>query len=201
MKITQNQYFNKSKYLSSSKLNFPYEPKHTCDISSGYIQSKNLSLFQGVSEELDCGGNSTFEYAYFLLTNLKKSNINIYVRNSLISNLSANPIMINIYYCVKDVVGNLDKSNFTTIANSNASGKLPHGKILFGNDLEKIYGIYGQNLVVSPYSTYNCRENGGIVISPGFSYLFEFSSINTNITSNFTMSFSWWEEDISSYID
>ena len=81
MKITQNQYFNKSKSLNrGNKFNIPYEAKYTCDISNGYIQSQNLSLFQGVSEELDCGGNSTFEYAYFLLTNPNKSNVNIYVK-------------------------------------------------------------------------------------------------------------------------
>ena len=117
MKITQNQYFNKSKSLNrGNKFNIPYEPnyetKYTCDISNGYIQSKNLSLFQGVSEELDCGGNSTFEYAYFLLTNPNKSNVNIYVKNSLISNLSPNPIIVRVFYCVEYVVGNLEKSNF-----------------------------------------------------------------------------------------
>lgn len=202
MKITQNQYVNKSKLLNrGNKLNIPYEYKYTCDISNGYIQSQNLSLFQGVSEELDCGGNSTFEYAYFLLANPKKSNVNIYVRNSIISNFSANPIIVKISYCVEDVVGHLEKSSFITITNSNSSGTLPHGKILFGNDLDKIYGIYGQNLIIAPYSMYNCNENGGVVISPGFSYLFEISSVNIDITSNFTTAFSWWEEDIPTYMD
>ena len=206
MKITQNQYFNKSKSLNrGNKFNIPYEPnyeaKYTCDISNGYIQSKNLSLFQGVSEELDCGGNSTFEYAYFLLTNPNKSNVNIYVKNSLISNLSPSPIIVRAFYCVEYVVGNLEKSNFITITNSNSSGTLPQGKILFGNDLEKVSGIYGQNLIISPYNMFNFAENGGIIISPGFSYLFEISCVNIDITSNFTMSFSWWEENMPSFMD
>ena len=46
---------------------------------------------------------------------------------------------------------------------------------------------------------YNLNENGSIVISSGFSYLFEVIPINSDITSNFVMSFSWWEESISSY--
>ena len=87
------------------------------------------------------------------------------------------------------------------ITNSNSSGTLPQGKILFGNDLEKVSGIYGQNLIISPYNMFNFAENGGIIISPGFSYLFEISCVNIDITSNFTMSFSWWEENMPSFMD
>ena len=99
MKISQNQYINKSK--SGSFFNnstSPFEFKYCSDISNGYIQSKHLSLFNGVSDDMYCGGNSTFEYAYFLLSNPIKSNANIYVKNSIISNHSDTPIIIKIYY-------------------------------------------------------------------------------------------------------
>lgn len=202
MKITQNQYINKSK-LAKNIVNSEVHSQlnYSCDISNGYIQSKNLSLFNGVSEEMDCGGNSTFEYAYFLLSNPKKSNVSIYVKNSIITNLSPSPIISKVYYCVEDVAGNLDSSNNTTITNSNSSGSMPTGRIFFGNDVEKIYGVYGQNLIIPPYNMYTSNENGGIVISPGFSYLFEISPVKEEITSNFVMSFSWWEEPMSSYLD
>lgn len=202
MKITQNQYINKpksSKNISNSGITS--QISYSCDISNGYIQSKNLALFNGVSEEMDCGGNNTFENAYFLLVNPKRSNVNIYVKNSIITNLSSNPIIAKIYYCVEDVVGSLDSSNNITITNSNSSGRISSGKILFGNDMEKIYGIYGQNLIVTPYNMYTSNENGSVVLSPGFSYLFEISPINKEIISNFIMSFSWWEEPISSFLD
>ena len=78
---------------------------------------------------------------------------------------------------------------------------MPAGRIFFGNDVEKIYGVYGQNLIIPPYNMYTSNENGGIVISPGFSYLFEISPVKEEITSNFVMSFSWWEEPMSSYLD
>lgn len=201
MKITQNQYINKPK--SPKNINHPNIPSqlsYSCDISNGYIQSKNLSLYNGVSEEMDCGGNSTFEYAYFLLSNPNKSNVNIYVKNSIITNLSSSPIISKVYYCVEDVIGNLESSNNTTITNSNSSGSMPMGKIFFGNDIEKVFGIYGQNLIIPPYDMYVSNENGGIVISPGFSYLFEIAPVNEEITSNFTMSFSWWEEPLSSFL-
>ena len=73
MKITQNQYFNKSKSLNrGNKFNIPYEPnyeaKYTCDISNGYIQSKNLSLFQGVSEELEFVIVTKFDFSRFPTT-------------------------------------------------------------------------------------------------------------------------------------
>lgn len=202
MKITQNQYINKSKSpknITNSEI--PSQLNYSCDISNGYIQSKNLTLFNGVSEEMDCGGNSTFEYAYFLLSNPQKSNINIYVKNSIITNLSSSPIICKIYYCVEDVIGNLDSTNNTTITNSNSCGSMPVGKIFFGNDVEKIYGVYGQNLIIPAYNMHLSNENGGIVISPGFSYLFEILPVNQEITSNFVMSFSWWEEPISSFLD
>ncbi len=202
MKTTQNQYINRSK--SSKNMNnseIPSTINYSCDISNGYIQTKNLSLFNGVSEEIDCGGNSTFDCAYLLLSNPKKSNVNIYVKNSVISNLSSSPVMSKIYYCVEDVIGNLESSSNTTITNSNSCGSMPAGKIFFGNDIEKIYGIYGQNLIIPPYNTHISNENGGVVISPGFSYLFEISPVKEEITSNFVMSFSWWEEPLSSFLD
>lgn len=202
MKITQNQYINKPRSSKNiSKPEATSQIKYSCDISNGYMQTKNLALFNGVGDEMDCGGNSTFEYAYFLLCNPKKSHVNIYVKNSIISNLSANPIITKVYYCVDDVIGNLESSSNTTIINSNSSGTIPSGKILFGNDLENIHGIYGQNLIISPYSMHISNENGGVVISPGFSYLFEISPINKEITSNFVMSFSWWEEPMSPFLD
>ena len=202
MKITQNQYINKSK-SSKNMVNseVPSQLNYSCDISNGYIQSKNLSLFNGVSEEMDCGGNSTFEYAYFLLSNPKKSNVNIYVKNSIVTNLSPSPIISKVYYCVEYVAGNLDSSNNTTITNSNSSGSMPGRQALSGNDVEKIYGIYGQNLIIPPYNMHTSNENGGIVISPGFSYLFKILPVKEEITSNFVMSFSWWEEPMSSYLD
>lgn len=202
MKINQNQYVNKSK--SPKNINNSETPStinYSCDISNGYIQTKNLSLFNGVSEEMDCGGNSTFDCAYFLLSNPKKSNVNIYVKSSIISNLSSSPVISKIYYCVEDVIGNLENSSNTTITNSNSCGSMPTGKIFFGNEIEKIYGIYGQNLIISPYNMHTSNENGGIVISPGFSYLFEISPVKEEITSNFVMSFSWWEEPLSSFLD
>lgn len=202
MKITQNQYINKSK--PSKNINhsgIASQISYSCDISNGYIQSKNLVLFNGVSEEMYCGGNSTFENAYFLLVNPKRSNVNIYVKNSIITNLSSSPIISKIYYCVEDVVGSLDSSNNITITNSNSSGRISSGEVLFGNDMEKIYGIYGQHLIVPPYNMYTSNENGSVVLSPGFSYLFEISPINEEIISNFVMSFSWWEEPISSFLD
>lgn len=202
MKITQNQYINKSKSPKNiSNAEIPSQLNYSCDISNGYIQSKNLSLFNGVSEEMDCGGNSTFEYAYFLLSNPKKSNTNIYVKNFIITNLSPSPIISKVYFCVEDVIGNLDSSNNVSITNSNSSGTIPFGKIFFGNDVEKIYGIYVQNLIIPPYNMYKSDENGGIVISPGFSYLFEINPVKEEITSNFVMSFSWWEEPISPFLD
>lgn len=202
MKITQNQYINKSKSAKNMvNSQIPSQLNYSCDISNGYIQSKNLSLFNGVSEEMYCGGNSTFEYAYFLLSNPKKSNVNIYVKNSIITNLSPSPIISKVYYCVEDVAGNLDSSNNATITNSNSSGSIPAGRIFFGNDVEKIYGIYGQNLIIPPYNMHTSNENGGIVISPGFSYLFEIIPVKEEVTSNFVMSFSWWEEPMSSYLD
>lgn len=202
MKITQNQYINKSKpskNITNSEI--PSQLNYSCDISNGYIQSKNLALFNGVSEEMDCGGNSTFEYAYFLLSNPKKSNVNIYVKNSIITNFSSSPIISKIYYCVEDVVGNLDSSTNTTITNSNSRGSMPAGKIFSGNDVEKIYGVYGQNLIIQPYNMHTSNENGGIVISPGFSYLFEISPVKEEITSNFVISFSWWEEPMSPFLE
>jgi len=202
MKITQNQYINKPK--SSKNTNngeIPSTINYSCDISNGYIQTKNLSLFNGVSEEMDCGGNSTFDCAYLLLSNPKKSNVNIYVKSSVISNLSSSPVISKIYYCVEDVIGNLESSSNTTITNSNSCGSMPTGKIFFGNDIEKIYGIYGQNLIIPSYSMHISNENGGVVISPGFSYLFEISPVKEEITSNFVMSFSWWEEPLSSFFD
>ncbi|MCC3864948.1 hypothetical protein K0040_11750 [Terrisporobacter petrolearius] len=202
MKITQNQYINKSK--SSKNTNnweIPSTINYSCDISNGYIQAKNLSLFNGASEEMDCGGNSTFDCAYLLLSNPKKSNVNIYVKSSVISNLSSSPVISKIYYCVEDVIGNLESSSNTTITNSNSCGSMPTGNIFFGNDIEKIYGIYGQNLIIPPYSMHISNENGGVVISPGFSYLFEISPVKEEITSNFVMSFSWWEEPLSSFFD
>lgn len=202
MKITQNQYINKPK--SSKNTNngeIPSTINYSCDISNGYIQTKNLSLFNGVSEEMDCGGNSTFDCAYLLLSNPKKSNVNIYVKSSVISNLSSSPVISKIYYCVEDVIGNLESSSNTTITNSNSCGSMPIGKIFFGNDIEKIYGIYGQNLIIPPYNMHISNENGGVVISPGFSYLFEISPVKEEITSNFVMSFSWWEEPLSSFFD
>ena len=202
MKISQNQYINKSKNIDNkNRSNNIWEFKYTGDVSNGYVQSQNLCLFNGVSEEMDCGGNSTFEYAYFLLTNPVKSNINIYVKNSIITNLSSNPIITKVYYCVEDVVGNMESSSYISITNSNSSGTMPKGKIFFGNDMDKIYGTYGQNLIISPFSMYNAFENGSIVISPGFSYMFEVSPINQEVISNFVMSFSWWEEPFSSYMD
>lgn len=202
MKITQNPYINKPKLPKNiNKSEIPSQLNYSCDISNGYIQSKNLVLFNGVSEEMDCGGNSTFEYAYFLLSNPKKSSVNIYVKNSIITNLSSNPVVSRIYYCVEDIIGNLESSKNITITNSNSNGSMPMGKIFFGNDIDKIFGIYGQNLIISPYNTFISNENGGIVISPGFSYLFEISSVNKEITANFVISFSWWEEPISSLLD
>ena len=201
MKITQNQYINKSMSVNNKNSTAPWEFKSISDVSNGYIQSKNLSLFNGVSEEMDCGGNSTFEYAYFLLSNPNKSSVNIFVKNSIISNYSSNPIILKVYYCVEDIIGNLESSNYITIVNSNSCGSIPNGRIFFGNDLDKIYGIYGQNIIVPPYNSYNFCENGAIVISPGFSYLFEIAPINKEITSNFAMSFSWWEEPFSSYFE
>ena len=172
MKISQNQYINKSKNIDNkNNSNNIWEFKYTGDVSNGYVQSQNLCLFNGVSEEMDCGGNSTFEYAYFLLTNPVKSNIN------------------------------MESSSYISITNSNSSGTMPKGKIFFGNDMDKIYGTYGQNLIISPFSMYNSFENGSIVISPGFSYMFEVSPINQEVISNFVMSFSWWEEPFSSYMD
>ena len=200
MKIYQNQYINKSRFTSAKEnLTSPFEFEHVSDISNGYIQSKNFSLFNGVSDDMYCGGNSTFEYAYFLLSNPIKSKINIYVKNSIITNHSHSPLIIKIYYCVEDIVGKIESSNFFCISNSNSSGTIPQGKIFFGNELDKIYGVYGQNLIVPSYNSYNLNENGSIVISSGFSYLFEVIPINSDITSNFVMSFSWWEESISSY--
>ena len=87
MKITQNQYINKSMSVNNKNSTAPWEFKSISDVSNGYIQSKNLSLFNGVSEEMDCGGNSTFEYAYFLLSNPNKSSVNIFVKNSQIYSL------------------------------------------------------------------------------------------------------------------
>lgn len=202
MKITQNQYINKSKTSKNTdNSEIPSTINYSCDISNGYIQTKNLSLFNGVSEEMDCGGNSTFDCAYLLLSNPKKSNVNIYVKSSVISNLSSSPVISKIYYCVEDVIGNLESSSNTTITNSNSCGSMPIGKIFFGNDIEKIYGIYGQNLIIPPYNMHISNENGGVVISPGFSYLFEISPVKEEITSNFVMSFSWWEEPLSSFFD
>ncbi|WP_343348518.1 DUF6143 family protein [Terrisporobacter petrolearius] len=202
MKITQNQYINKSKSSKNTdNSEIPSTVNFSCDISNGYVQTKNLSLFNGVSEEMDCGGNSTFDCAYLLLSNPKKSNVNIYVKNSVISNLSSSPVISKIYYCVEDVIGNLESSSNTTITNSNSCGRMPTGKIFFGNDIEKIYGIYGQNLIVPSYNMHISNENGGVVISPGFSYLFEISPVKEEITSNFVMSFSWWEEPLSSFFD
>ncbi|WP_434794700.1 hypothetical protein TPDSL_18140 [Terrisporobacter petrolearius] len=202
MKITQNQYINKSKpSKNTNNSEIPSTINYSCDISNGYIQTKNLSLFNGVSEEMDCGGNSTFDSAYLLLSNPKKSNVNIYVKSSVISNLSSSPVISKIYYCVEDVIGNLENSSNTTITNSNSCGSMPTGKIFFGNDIEKIYGIYGQNLIIPPYNMHISNENGGVVISPGFSYLFEISPVKEEITSNFVMSFSWWEEPLSSFFD
>lgn len=202
MKITQNQYINKyksSKNIDSSKV--PSQLNYSCDISNGYIQSKDLALFNGVSDEMDCGGNSTFECAYFLLSNPKKSNVNIFVKDYIISNLSSNPIVSKIYYCVEDIVGNLTSSTNISISNSNSSGSMPKGKIFSGNDIEKIYGIYGQNLIVPPYNMYRCHENGAIVISPGFSYLFEVKPIDKDVASDTVLSFSWWEEPLSPFLD
>lgn len=202
MKITQNQYINKSKpSKNTNNSELPSTINYSCDISNGYIQTKNLSLFNGVSEEMDCGGNSTFDCAYLLLSNPKKSNVNIYVKSSVISNLSSSPVISKIYYCVEDVIGNLESSSNTTITNSNSCGSMPIGKIFFGNDIEKIYGIYGQSLIIPPYNMHISNENGGVVISPGFSYLFEISPVKEEITSNFVMSFSWWEEPLSSFFD
>ena len=97
MKINQNQYINKSRFTSAKEnLTSPFEFKHVSDISNGYIQSKNFSLFNGVSDDMYCGGNSTFEYAYFLLSNPIKSKINIYVKNSIITNHSHSPLIIKI---------------------------------------------------------------------------------------------------------
>lgn len=200
MKISQNQYINKSK--SGSFFNnstSPFEFKYCSDISNGYIQSKHLSLFNGVSDDMYCGGNSTFEYAYFLLSNPIKSNANIYVKNSIISNHSDTPIIIKIYYCVEDIDGSVQSSNFFSITNSISCGTIPQGKIFFTNELDKIYGIYGQNLIVPAYNSYNLNENGSIVLSPGFSYLFEIIPVNNNSVSNFAVSFSWWEEILTSY--
>lgn len=202
MKITQNQYINEPKSSKNiSKAEVYSQINYSCDISNGYMQSKNLVLFNGVSDEMYCGGNSTFEYAYFLLCNPKKSNVNIYVKNSIITNLSSSPVISKIYYCVEDIVGNLESSKNTTITNSNSNGSIPVGKIFFGNDFEKIYGIYGQNLIISPYNMYASKENGSIVISPGFSYVFEISPVSNESTSNTVMSFSWWEEPIPSLFE
>lgn len=202
MKITENQYINRSKSTKNTNdIQIFSNINNSCDISNGYLQSKNLMLFNGVSEEMDCGGNSTFDYAYFLLSNPQKSNINIYVKNSIISNLSSSPIVSKIYYCVEDVIGNLESSNNISITNSNSNGSMSFAKIFFGNDVEKIYGIYGQNLIIPSYSMHNSYENGSIIISPGFSYLFEIIPINKEISSNFVMSFSWWEEPIPTFFD
>lgn len=202
MKITQNQYINKSKSTKNMNNTQIFSNiNNSCDISNGYVQSKHLILFNGVSEEMDCGGNSTFDYAYFLLSNPQKSNTNIYVKNSIITNLSSSPIVSKIYYCVEDIIGNLESSNNISITNSNSNGSMAFAKIFFGNDIEKIYGIYGQNLIIPSYSMHNSNENGSIIISPGFSYLFEIIPINKEITSNFVMSFSWWEEPIPTFFN
>ena len=140
MKINQNQYINKSRFTSAKEnLTSPFEYEHVSDISNGYIQSKNFSLFNGVSDDMYCGGNSTFEYAYFFFFNPIKSKINIYVKNSIITNHSHSPLIIKIYYCVEDIVGKIESSNFFCISNSNSSGTIPQGKIFFGNELDKIY--------------------------------------------------------------
>lgn len=198
MKITHNPYINKQKIMSTlDKVDNYLNVQPTCDISTGYIQSKNLSLFKGVGDEMYCGGNTTFEYSYFLLSNPKDSNVNILVQNSTITNYSNYPISSKVYYCVEDIMGSLDCSNNITITNSNSRGKKPHGKIYFGNDLDKVFGTYGHNLIISPYSMYKLNENGDIVISPGYSYLFEISPINAENDTTFIMSFSWWEESLS----
>ena len=200
MRISQKQYINKSiSTNNNSKSIVPWEFKNSNDISNGYSQSKILSLFNGVSEEMDCGGNSTFDRAYFLLSNPINSSVNIYVKNSIISNHSPNAIITNIYYCVDDIVGTFKSSDYISITNSNSSGTIPYGKIFFGNDLDKIYGIYGQNITVPPYGTHVSSENGSIILSPGFSYLFEIFPTNKEFVSNFVMSFSWWEEMLNHY--
>lgn len=202
MKITQNQYINKSKSSKNiNKSEIPSQLNYSCDISNGYIQSKGLALFNGVSEEMHCGGDTNFKRTYFLLSNPKKSKKNVYVKNSIITNSSSNPIISKIYYCVEDIIGNLEISKNTTIINSNSNGSIPTGEIHFGNDIEKIDGIYGQNLIISSYNSYTSYENGSIIISPGFSYIFEIIPIDNQTISNSTMSFSWWEEPISSFLE
>ena len=76
---------------------------------------------------------------------------------------------------------------------------VPESFYVVTNGLDKIYGIYGQNLIVPAYNSYNLNENGSIVLSPGFSYLFEIIPVNNNSVSNFAVSFSWWEEILTSY--
>lgn len=202
MKITNNQYISKHKIKSTlDRFDNHLNSQSTCNISTACNQSKNLSLFKGVSDEMYCGGNTTFEYAYFLLSNPNDSNVNIFVQNTITTNYSNYPISSKVYYCVEDIMGNLDSSNNITITNSNSSGKMPYGKIYFGNDLDKIYGTYGHNLIISPYSMYKSSENGDVIISPGYSYLFEINPINIENDSNFIMSFSWWEEPFSTFVD
>lgn len=177
---------------SGSRDNSFGRPTYAADVSNGYVQSQNGSLFIGKTVDLCFGSRNR---AYFVVHNPEGSGVNMVLNSIDASNLGSVPMRINAYTNAKiSVRGQLIESDNVAAANTDYSGTNPEGAIYYGRGVRVLSGKAINTAVVNGYQTSTTSIGGGMIVTPGNTMVFELSSLSDCDKARALISLEWWEE-------
>ena len=185
----KNQYSGKIKNIK-----IPY---YTADIKDGYIQNKVGNVFRGQGEILSFGP----EYnSVYVLSNPKDSNINLFLRTLMYTNLSPTSMGVNVIY-YGEVNGDLIKSCNVANGNTTYQNLKSISSIYSGSNVKINCGVTVCTYSIQGYSTYRAPINGSLLLAPGMNHIIEVFPINCNQLGYGVVGFDWWEEPIQNIVE
>ncbi|MDO5522344.1 MAG: DUF6143 family protein [bacterium] len=154
---------------------------------------QSCNYFVGSTDRITLGNGNK---GIVVFSNPKASSVNIVMNYICSSNLSGEPVSLDIYYATR-VSGNLNLSSQIIQGNKACQTSAPaKSKIYYGNGDVADGNRHILTQTLPAYKT--CQDNltSAVVLPPGTNHVYIFSTINNEATATICMCFTWWEEDV-----
>lgn len=165
-------------------------PKYVTTAGEGLRQSEECEYFIGSTQKFMFGNGTT---ALVIFLNPKESGVNVYQNKISSSNLSASPVLIDIYTKVK-ITGELEESFDIVPGDLNCYGKKPNVRLLYSPDASILEGKHIYAETITPFDTLRRQPSGSIILPPGTHRAYLFQTIYSKELTTVSMGFNWWEE-------